>query len=155
MLSNRMSSPRARKPRLGMSVVSLLLVTASAIATCASFVKASPDSPGDMPSHTLSGAQGTFDDVETVVLTLRPQGITPRRVVRREGRFLLSVDNRTDVEKFALRLEQADGTSLRVIEIPPTAIDWSEALDLAPGEYRLVEVDHPDWECFIEIKAKP
>jgi hypothetical protein len=94
------------------------------------------------------------DELREVTLTLRPQGITPRRVVRREGRFLLSVDNRTDVEKLVLRLEQSDGTSLRVIEVHPTAIDWSEALDLAPGEYRLVEAEHPDWECFIEIKAK-
>jgi hypothetical protein len=155
MLLMKGSSRRSPRPRVGVSMASLLLVAASAIGTGSNFVKASPGSPADTPTHTLSGAQGTLDEVETVVLTLRPQGITPRRVVRREGRFLLTVDNRTDVEKLVLRLEQSDGTSLRVIEIPPTAIDWGEALDLAPGEYRLVEVEHPDWECFIEIKPRP
>lgn len=154
MLINRMPPPRARRPRLGQGVALLLSVIGFAAAACSGFVQASAVSVANTRDSTPRADAARADELEEVTLTLHPQGITPRRLVRHAGRFLLSVDNRTEVEKLTLRLEQADGTPLRVIEIPPTAVDWSEALDLAPGGYRLVEVEHPDWECFIEIKSK-
>lgn len=150
---NKKSLRDSRSSGLGGIKAPLLFVALAvcawsvAVAGGASMTRANP------AVETPSAGVVENDEPEEVTLTLRPQGITPRRVVRRAGRFLLSVDNRTEAEKLVLRIEDSNGTSLRVLEIPPTAIDWNVALDLTPGEYRLVEVDHPDWECFIEIKA--
>ena len=53
-----------------------------------------------------------------------------------------------------LRLDRVTGNRLRKVKAPSGQLDWTELLDLNPGEYRLTEAKHPDWVCRITITSQ-
>ena len=89
--------------------------------------------------------------LETELLTLQSTGFEPNEIQRPQGAFILGVDNRTGVETIDLRFVRADGQRLKVLEAPRRKISWREVVDLAPGQYVLSEVNHPDWTCTVTI----
>lgn len=95
---------------------------------------------------TLGAAQGGADEV---TLTITVDGFTPATLTRPAGRFMLSVDNRTDVAALTLWLNRADGSRVRELQVPANTLDWSEAVELAAGDYLLTEAQHPTWVCHI------
>ncbi len=99
---------------------------------------------------------GRFESIvqepDEVVLTLKPEGFIPAEVTRDPGRFQLSVDNRSGVEELTLHLKRSDGTQLREMRIAPGS-DWSELLDLAPGNYTLSEASHSNWVCVFIVRS--
>ena len=92
------------------------------------------------------------DPIEEVSLMLTSSGFAPSEHRPHGKKFLLSLDNRTDVKELTLRIARDDGVQIREIRVPGGGGDWSELFDLAPGDYTLTEVNHPNWLCRIKIK---
>jgi hypothetical protein len=82
----------------------------------------------------VAQAGSKAEDPPGVTITIGPEGLSPAEVTVTGERFLLSVDNRTDLQEVVLVLRRGGGEKVREIKVPVKAIDWSEQLDLAPGQ---------------------
>jgi hypothetical protein len=91
------------------------------------------------------------DPIEEVSLMLTSSGFAPAQVQPQGKKFLLSLDNRTDVKELVLRMVRSDGVQIREIRVPGGGGDWSELFELQPGNYKFSEVGHPNWMCTIVI----
>jgi|GEM_PF-2057402 hypothetical protein len=92
------------------------------------------------------------DAIEDVSLMLKADGFAPAEVRTHGKKFLLSLDNRTDLQQLTLRMARSDGLRIREIRVPGGGGgDWSELFELQPGTYTFSEVDHPNWICTIVI----
>ena len=94
------------------------------------------------------------EEPDELTLTLRPEGFDPAEVMRPAGRFMLSVDNRSGVEKVTLILRRGNGSKVIEDKVLNGNGDWSELIDLQPGRYTLTEADHPGWKCDLLINEK-
>ena len=93
------------------------------------------------------------DPIEEVSLMLTSSGFAPAEIKPHGKKFLLSLDNRTDVQELTLRMARSDGVQIREIRVPGGgAGDWSELFELQPGKYTFSEVNHSNWTCTIVIK---
>ncbi|HEU4932649.1 MAG TPA: hypothetical protein VFT48_11245 [Pyrinomonadaceae bacterium] len=93
------------------------------------------------------------DPIEEVSLMLTSSGFAPAELRPHGKKFLLSLDNRTDVKELTLRMARNDGVRIRELRIPAASGgDWSELFELQPGSYTFSELDHPNWTCTIVIK---
>ena len=88
---------------------------------------------------------------DEVSLSLGPNGFAEREIRAQRRRFLLSLDNRTEVKELVLRLSGKDGKQLRELHVPGGVGDWGEMFDLQPGSYTFAEVNHADWWCTIVV----
>jgi len=92
------------------------------------------------------------DPIEELSLTLTSSGFTPAELKPHGKKFLLSLDNRTDVQELTLRMARNGGAQIREIRVPGgSGGDWSELFELQPGNYTFSEVNHPNWTCKIVI----
>jgi len=91
------------------------------------------------------------DAIEEVSLMLNTDGIAPAEVRTHGKKFLLSLDNRTDVKQLTLRMTSSDGVRIREIRVPGGGGDWSELLELQPGTYTFSAVGDPNWICTIVV----
>jgi hypothetical protein len=85
------------------------------------------------------------------LITVKEYGFEPRQVTRRQGIFLFAVDNRSGLQMVSLRLEKADGSLVRQINIYASGPDWRDILNLPAGDYILKETGNPRWRCNITI----
>lgn len=109
---------------------------------------APPSPQSDAPVvHRLVSA----DAIEEFSLTLNQKGFAPAELNPNGRRFLLSVDNRTDVKTPVLKLSDKDGNFVREIRVPEAAGDWGELFELKSGKYVLSEANHAAWSCSIVI----
>ena len=92
------------------------------------------------------------DPIEELSLMLTSGGFAPAELRPHGKKFLLSLDNRTDVKELTLRMVRNDGVQIREIRVPGGGGDWSELFELQPGSYTFSEVGHPNWTCTIIIK---
>ena len=95
-----------------------------------------------------------MDSIEERSLTLNSTGFVPTELRPHGNRFLLSLDNRTDLKELVLRLTAEDGKQIRELRVPGGGGDWSELFQLQPGTYVLSEVNHTGWICTIIIRKK-
>lgn len=100
---------------------------------------------------SLAQNQPQRERVETELITVRPFGFEPAEITRKQGRFLLAVDNRSGLEEVTLRLDRVTGNRLRDVNVPRRKLDWREFMDLPPGRYVLSEAAHPEWTCTVTI----
>jgi hypothetical protein len=101
------------------------------------------------PAQSISSQER----LEAEIITIRPTGFEPKEINRREGRFLLTVENRSGLEEVSLRLDREAGSRQREARVRRNKLDWREIVNLPPGRYTLTEADHPDWICHIIISA--
>ncbi|HJT29924.1 MAG TPA: hypothetical protein VJ784_21085 [Pyrinomonadaceae bacterium] len=92
------------------------------------------------------------DSIEEVLLVLTGSGFAPAEARPHGKKFLLSLDNRTEVKELTLRMARSDGVQIREIHVPAGGGDWSELFELSPGTYKLSEANHESWLCTITIK---
>jgi hypothetical protein len=85
------------------------------------------------------------------ILTLRPRGFDPAEVSWPKGKFLLIIDNRTNVNELTLRLDREAGGRIKEIKFKMRKERSAGVLDLNPGNYLLTEANHPGWMCRISI----
>jgi hypothetical protein len=84
-------------------------------------------------------------------ITVNEYGFVPRQISRRQGLFLFAVDNRSGLESISLRLERADGSLARQMDIYASSPDRRDILDLPAGDYVLTEAGNPQWRCQITV----
>lgn len=108
-----------------------------------------PVEEGTWKQSDLALGQPAFyrDSIEEMSLMLTSKGFAPAEVRPYGKKFLLSLDNRTDVKELTLRMARSDGVQIREIRVPGGAGDWSELFELQAGNYTFSEVDHPNWIC--------
>jgi hypothetical protein len=95
---------------------------------------------------------------EVVLLVLTPNGFDETAITRPKGKFLLVVESRLGLKEPSLALSRIVGNNskekLKDGGIKKGQRNWSEELDLNPGEYELTEVNNPDWSCKLTITPK-
>lgn len=103
-------------------------------------------------SDLALGRQAQYQDpIEELSLTLTSSGFAPAELRPHGKKFLLSLDNRTDVEELVLRMSGNDGVQIREVKVPRGSGDWSELFELPAGNYTFSEVNHGSWLCRIVI----
>ncbi|MEN3325327.1 MAG: hypothetical protein V7638_134 [Acidobacteriota bacterium] len=103
-------------------------------------------------SDAALGPQAPYrETTEELSLTLSAKGFSPAELTAAGKRFLLSVDNRTDLKEVVLRLSDKHGNQVREIRVPGGPGDWSELFDLKSGKYVLSEANHSQWSCSIVV----
>jgi hypothetical protein len=95
---------------------------------------------------------------EAELITLEPYGFTPAQLTLKKGHFLIYVENRSNTETITLHLARVNPVGqiialLREVTVRLRAQnpDWTEELNLEPGEYVLSEAAHPKWLCKITV----
>ena len=91
-------------------------------------------------------------NLEGEVVTLRPSGFQPKQITRPAGPFLLLIENDSQVPSLTLRLSRQVGPQLRAVSVRREERDWSDIVDLPPGNYVVTEASHPAWACHITIQ---
>jgi len=92
-----------------------------------------------------------IDDPVELALILTANGFNPNQTELQNGKFLLSVDNRSGANELVLNLSRSDGTLIREMKVAGAGGDWNEAFDLPAGSYQLREANHSSWTCAIMI----
>jgi hypothetical protein len=90
-------------------------------------------------------------ELESEVITITRRGFEPREITRPAGRFLLLIENRTNLSPLVLQVRHNDGQGGREIRLTREDSDWTGLLNLQPGRYLLNEVNHPRWSCQITV----
>jgi hypothetical protein len=106
------------------------------------------------PMTRSQGAQSTPTTLDSVLITINRGGFYPAAFSRPQGKFFLLVENRSELREVDLRLERVTGGRLREVKAPGGQLDWTELVDLNPGEYRLTVPNRPDWVCNITITSQ-
>jgi hypothetical protein len=106
------------------------------------------------PASTLPQRTRPIADFEAELITITPHGFEPREITRPQGRFLLLIDNRSGVAATALALTSEAGMRTHEMRVPREEPNWSEVVELPPGQYVLTEASHPRWSCRITITAQ-
>jgi len=104
-----------------------------------------------VPPPAAAPARASEEQLQVELITLTPRGFEPSTLTRPKGKFYLTVDNRSGSTEMNLRLDYVTGAQLREMRVSKELLDWSDLLELHPGEYLLTEADHPDWSCRITI----
>lgn len=95
--------------------------------------------------------QSTEQDVQGLVIALRPNGFSPAEIEVTDGRYLFIVQNRVGVRDISFQLDREGGGKLH--EVHDQKLQWKKEFDLHPGTYVLSVVDHPKWRCVITVKS--
>ena len=103
------------------------------------------------PSPTLQ--EDSPSDDKVVLLTLRPNGFSPRELTLPAGRYLFVVRNRTGLAEFSFRIERESGEVLHEVSPRRYKREWKHMVQLPVGVYIVKEVLHPDWTCHITVTA--
>lgn len=88
------------------------------------------------------------------LINVGPFGFEPSRIVHRAEAFFILVNNRSGLDLLNLELSQVGGNKLKQVTLAKEEPNWTDLLDLPPGEYVLGETEHPDWACRITITAQ-
>ncbi len=99
-----------------------------------------------------TAGRAAHDGEDEVTLTLTADGFAPVQLTRPAGRFMLSVENRTDAKALTLKLSDGGGAVVREIRVRENTTDWSEELNLTAGQYTLAEETHPQRACQMTIQ---
>ncbi len=110
-----------------------------------------PEVVNALPASPVPQRTRRIADIESELITITPHGFEPSEITRGQGRFLLSIDNRSGLETVGLRFSREDGSRLRELSIPREEPDWSEVVELRPGRYVLTEDRNPEWTCVLII----
>jgi hypothetical protein len=88
---------------------------------------------------------------DSVLITITPGGFNTTQITSPAIPFFLLIENRSGLSEVSLRLDRLAGSRLRQVSVGREQPDWSDLLDLTPGEYVLSEANHSDWNCRITI----
>ena len=83
--------------------------------------------------------------VGSELITCTARGFEPTQITRPAGKFLLTVNNSSELRTLTLRLVNGSGQILREKQLAAGKLNWRELLDLESGSYTITEANHPDW----------
>jgi len=136
----RISSPYPFTSKFWLLIAIAVITTCSAIALGRSWKK-----------FFMTPETQTVPRIETELITVYSTGFEPREIKRPAGKFLLDVDNRSELDDLELYLDRQDAGREKSARMRKTAPELRLELDLSPGVYLLREVNHPNWICRIRI----
>jgi hypothetical protein len=95
------------------------------------------------------------EKLETATLMLTPDGFEPDELTMPAGKLLLVLNKRIGPRDAEFELRVADhGNVVYRVRMPENTLNWSEIIELHPGNYTLSVVDNPQWVCRIKINAR-
>ncbi len=92
--------------------------------------------------------------LQVELITITRTGFEPTELTVPAGKFLLDVDNRSEIAEVELRLDRQEGGREVTTTVRSRAPEWRGELDLRPGVYILSEANHPRWICRITITSE-
>ena len=135
-----------------LTVLITIAITARAWLTPAAGLKSVPatfaasERVAPPQAATIASAQ-----LATERITIHPNGFDPEEITRPAGEVMIAIDNRSGLEEVRLRLDREGGERLVDESVSRRKLDWRKRVNLTPGQYRLTEANHPDWQCLITI----
>lgn len=81
---------------------------------------------------------------DSVLLTITPRGFDLKEITVPAVPFFLLVENRSGLSNISLSLQRDGGALIKNARVEHEELDWTELLDLAPGNYVISEASHPD-----------
>jgi len=143
-----------------MAAASLVLLTAAAAAaTHTSWrttekVVTPPTTLARAPETAQSAAASSSSNaLPGVRVTIRPTGFDPTELTLPQGRFVLTVDNRSGLRELTFRINSESGARLQEVTMPREKLNWRGIINPA-GSYVITETAHPDWQCRVTITAQ-
>lgn len=99
-------------------------------------------------------ADGPQAPVQAELITITPTGFEPAELTRRQGRFLLAIDNQSGLDEVQFYFEREAGGRVNVPLSRRGKLAWREVIDLTPGTYILRATNDENWRCRIRITAQ-
>jgi hypothetical protein len=145
-----------KKYRARLSVVVFLLAVTAVVSAIAIFrtvaaSKSPVNSTEASHAHSPVSTSRPPDQLEAEVITILPRGFEPTEITRPKGRFLLSVENRSGLQRVEFHLSAESGSRIFQASRTWELADWNEVVNPPPGKYVLTETNHPSWQCVITI----
>lgn len=111
--------------------------------------------PSSVPSSMRpASAQPTPpESMQVEQVTATPRGFEPLQLTRPSGKFLLNINNRSELKSVTLLLLDEQGERVRQKQLPIGKLSWAEVIDLPPGRYTLTEAEHREWTCELTINS--
>jgi hypothetical protein len=138
-------------------LVGIVLVLLGGLVTAARTSRTSPSNKVVADSaltHASPARSRPIADFESELITITPHGFEPQSITRPHGRFLLMIDNRSGLAAPALTLTREPSERVRELQVPRETPNWSDVVNLPPGQYVLSEPSHPGWSCLITITSQ-
>lgn len=160
-----------RKPVFTGLTVSIAVLSACAVwglgarvysrdtSTSALSVKPSPIATLTRRSATATAVQAA-DDTQVKLVTLTPGGFEPDELLVSQKRFVLAIDNRSQLDTVSIRFSHVTGNPgaplnlLQQLQMPRAKVNANTAFELPPGNYLLTEANHLGWVCEITVISK-
>ena len=133
VLSGSAFSARAKSPKEAAALSSNALADPASVTT-----------PQARPARPIA-------QLESELITITRRGFEPREINRPASRFLLMLENRSELAAISLQLKREDGEVIREVRLTREEPDWNAVLALSAGRYLLTEARHPRWVCRITI----
>ena len=89
-------------------------------------------------------------NIQVETFTLGFDGFEPKQIDRRPGPFVLGINNYTR-SRASFELVREDGNRVHEIKWPSGQTRYRKLMNLPAGDYRLRDVNHPDWTARIII----
>lgn len=103
------------------------------------------------PAHVTQQVPIKPKLTDSVLITIFPGGFNTTQITSPAIPFFLLIENCSGLSEVSLKLDRVAGNRLRQVAVGREQPDWSDLLDLTPGEYVLSEANHPDWICHITV----
>ncbi len=92
---------------------------------------------------------------ECRLITITRDGIRPTQITRKEGPFILRVENRSDLQEITVSIAQKANPKALVQKRHTRAnADSTQLIDPEPGEYNLFVNERPEWSFKLIVNAK-
>lgn len=115
-----------------------------------------------VPSRPLPPAVGAqqASDTQVKLVTLSPRGFEPDEILVTQKRFVLAIDNRSQLDEVSIQFLQVTGkpaaplSRLQQWRMPRARVNANTLFELPPGDYLLTEVNHANWVCKLTVSSK-
>jgi hypothetical protein len=100
------------------------------------------------------------DDTQVKLVTLTPRGFEPDEMLVTQKRFVLAIDNRSQLDDVFIQFSRITGnpaapaSKLQEMKMPRAKVNANSVFELPPGDYLLTEANHPNWVCKFTVSPK-
>ena len=115
-----------------------------------------------VPSRPLNPAVAALQasDTQVKLVTLSPRGFEPDEILITQKRFVLAIDNRSQLGEVSIQFLQVTGnpatplSRLQEWQMARARVNANTVFELPPGDYLLTEVNHANWVCKFTVSSK-
>lgn len=133
--------------RLLFASTSLGLVALVAILVVSARVRREANVPVGL-SHPSTKASGRE---KVLLLKVTKQGFEPAAINVPPGQYSLIVHNSSELRSLELGIDRVGGPRLESARTSLEELKWTTRVELSPGEYRVTEANHPNWESRVTV----